>query len=281
MNKKGFSGILIILIAVVAVAVTTFLFFNKQGTPSVKISTDGTGIASSTNNFAATSTTAVNRPSPGSNVSNQQIPKGWQTLMSDKYEFQIAHPTTSTYGGLLFNSECKNPLMSGPTLFDRMKCLGDLFMVRGGGEDQQWSMIMISATEKSPYASLDQWVTVPNPNLHVENIPSGDISSALEKAYAKSKEIYENAAKPGYVPPADEFVAFNKKEENSISIFEIGAIVQGGGRLSYTTLLTNTNSKYVYSIELLLEYSEAAKDFSDNQFIDVYKQMIKSFVVSP
>src|SRR6266496_4505949 len=69
------------------------------------------------------------------------------------------------------------------------------------------------------------------------------------------------------------------KETTKNWLSELGAVVRSGGTLSYTTLLARNESKYAYSVDLLLQFNEAAQKPRDRQYIELYKQLVSIFIL--
>jgi len=201
-------------------------------------------------------------------------PEGWETFISDTFNFHFSYPGASLY--VSSSLGCDNE----PTLFSmRLRCVTGLTYVRGAGENAQYEFIIISAADKDKDASLTlaQWATAPNPDLHLYDIPQGDITGALAKTYVKQKELSENIRNPGYIRPPDEFVTRNERIEKGVEILELGVVLDSGGRLSYTTLLTKSGLGYVYSVELLMEPGKFATKPSDQELIEIYKRIVSTF----
>jgi hypothetical protein len=198
--------------------------------------------------------------------------EGWKTFVSDKYKFHFS------YTGIFLYDNSSLVCDNEPTFFSmRLRCVTGLTYVRGPGEDEQYEFIIISAAAKDVSSTLAQWATAPNPDLHLHNIPQGDITDALAKAYNEQTELSENIRNPQYVRRPDEFVTRNESIEKGVEILELGAVLDSGGRLSYTTLLTKSGLKYVYSIELLMEPGKFATKPSDQELIEIYKKIISTF----
>src|SRR6266446_4271523 len=211
-------------------------------------------------------------PSPALlKTTSVKSPEGWETFVSDTYKFHFSYPGTSLY--VSSSLGCDNE----PTFFSmRLRCVTGLTYVRGPGGDEQYEFIIISAAAKDATSTLAQWATVPNPDLHLHDISQGDITDTLAKAYNEQKELSENIRNPQYVRRPDEFVTHNERTEKGMEILELGAVLDAGGRLSYTTLLTKSSLKYVYSVELLMEPGRFATKPSDQELIDMYKKIIST-----
>ena len=205
-------------------------------------------------------------------TTSSKSPEGWETFVSDMYKFRFSYPGTSF--SVISSLGCDNE----PTFFSmRLRCVTGLTYVRGPGGDEQYEFIIISAAAKDATSTLAQWATTPNPDLHLHVIHQGTITDALAKAYDEQKELSENIRNPGYVRRSDEFVTHNERIEKDVKILELGAVLDSGGRLSYTTLLTKSGLKYVYSVELFMEPGKFATKPSDQDLIEIYKRIVSTF----
>jgi hypothetical protein len=267
---KWYLPIFTILIALVIVLSVGWGFYKNQDfrkpAPQVVAPVIPTHPSSSVSTFST---------SPSPTLLKETLAKsseGWETFVSDMYKFRFSYPGTSLY--ISSSLGCDNE----PTLFSmRLQCITGLTYVRGVGESAQYEFIIISAADKDPTSTLTQWATASNPGLHLHDIPQGDITDALTKTYAEQKDISENIRNPGYVRRPVEFATHNERIEKNMESLELGSVFDSGGRLSYTTLLTKSRLKYVYSVELFMEPGKFATKPSDRELLEIYKRIISTF----
>ena len=236
-----------------------------------------------------------NRIEPATNISNRESSSDRhavgtksesETLAFDNYNFRISYFATSSQGLAPVNVSAYGKTsiqpcnISDSTLFaPQMQCLANLFYLRGPGGDEEDTTIIVSAAIKEASSSLARWIMAHNPDLHLQSIPKGDIADALAAAYLKERDLHTQAWSPAYTSTRDELVTHGERKENSMMISEFGALVDGGGRLSYTTLLTGDGLKYIYSIELLLQFDDKAQKPTDRDYMNLYKQVVSSLTL--
>lgn len=106
---------------------------------------------------------------------------------------------------------------------------------------------------------------------NLEKIPYGNISDALQYTYSSTDR-----------GPNVPTTVITRKEGklNDLSTLELGAITDGGGTLSYTTLLTKDGLGYVYAIELDLQLDRAATTSTDREYIQLYQEMLSTFAIT-
>jgi hypothetical protein len=181
---------------------------------------------------------------------------GWRRLVVDKYKFQVDYPDT---GWSFF---------SGDNIADPTVPLGaplyvaNVYTVRlaglGAHQDQENITIVIAVYNSSPRVSLSEELS--NAINDLQSAPQGSIEDVLAKAYEGGSGVLSYEA---------------TTTSDSTAIARLGAVVDGGGRLSYTTFLKRPGSNFIYAVELQLEFD---KQQDDSKYVQIYKQLLSSFV---
>ncbi|MGA8430375.1 MAG: hypothetical protein WB729_11185 [Candidatus Sulfotelmatobacter sp.] len=205
----------------------------------------------------------VNDASNTSSSSEQQVPSGWRSVTSDEYRFKMSYPEDSLPGGI---AQCR---VRASTLF-AIPCVTDFYFPRTvDGDCCEEVTIVVSVADRLGSPTLSRWMTLSNPAISLTTIPQGKIAGALAEAYLH----------PQIADTPVQAITQNEEQQSDLSVLGLGAITNGGGELSYATLLTQSSSQYVYVIELVLQFDKAATSPSDNQIINTYNQMLSSFVI--
>jgi len=203
----------------------------------------------------------ITQPPPPTQTDN--IPADWLIYSDEKYKFEIGYPKDNFV------------LLNGPTLgfFTRWKPVLNqinIFASRVIGRTESYrgepieSPIVIAFYDK-PASTLNQWLAQGYKSYG--NEPSaaerGDIETALSKAYQGQ---------------TNKIVAYLETKDQNIDRREVGTVWQNGAAFAYSTFFTKDDRPYIYEIGFALEYyGEENVDPSDREYIDIYKQIVRSF----
>ncbi len=151
------------------------------------------------------------------------------------------------------------------------------------GEVMGQTGINIGVFSKSATSSLEQWVSTTLDVPGLQTIPKGNIVDALNEAYAELDKIYAEETTPGYdysIHWPDQAVTYNEREQDGVTISQVGVITGDGGILSYMTFLAPNGGNYVYAVELYL-YDYHGRDNvvpTDADYINIFNKMLSSIV---
>ncbi len=216
----------------------------------------------------SSSTVLVSTTAQSSSSSGKPLltPPGWTTFVSEKFGFQISYPNEPDKFLLWHDcgTEATLPLEASG------RCAINFFTVRNPGENQEDITIVVTVYQKDPAMLLAKWISSGLPAL--QGVPKGDVFQALAEAYGSE----QGASAPGKI------LTHTENDQKDMSQYEVGAVVGGGGTLSYTTLIARNQSKYVYSVELLMQFNDAAGSptASDRQYVELYKRILSTLVIS-
>lgn len=188
----------------------------------------------------------------------------WDTLNFDDNHLHVSYPTVGLPGGVPMCNIRNSTVFAIP-------CITNFFFQRTVSNDDccEDAVVIISKDEKEPSSTLPLWVETTAPSLSLNHVPTGTIEDALAQAYASKDR--------GGSLYSVKIITTTERLENGSLDLELGAIVDGGGRLSYLTLLQSPSGDEVYAIELVLEYDAAATSPTDQQYIAMYQRMVATF----
>jgi hypothetical protein len=181
--------------------------------------------------------------------------QGWRRLGVDKYKFQVDYPES---GWSFFSGDD----IADPTVsLSAPLYVANLYTVRlvglGSHQDQENITIVIAVYNSAPRVSLSEELS--NAINDVQSVPQGSIEDVLAKAYDGGSGVLSYEA---------------TTTSDSTAIARLGAVVDCGGRLSYTTFLKRPGSNFIYAVELQLEFDQQQ---NDAEYVQIYKKMLSSF----
>ncbi len=203
---------------------------------------------------APTHSSAEASPSPLI-IPPEQSLKNWRRYENAEYRFSISYPPDWTLTRSIVGPSLSYPARTVVNLYTSR-------VINPTYPDQQSVVMTVAVYDRPAAPSIQQWLST---NYHTDlgTVKSGYIDEALAGAYAGEQGI----------------VSYDESEAGSKTTYELG-IVREDGRLSYTTIiLDKAQPRYVYAIEILLEFEKDQNMVQppDSTFVAVYKKVISTF----
>jgi hypothetical protein len=202
---------------------------------------------------ASSSIQASGTPPSSSSTKQSGVPPEWQILKVDQYRFQVSYPR-----GWLLTKNVTDANNAYPTRY-----FANLVSTRPDASGQEMTVPFVIAAYDAPSVPISQWLDRAY-HTNVDRLEKGSIETVLANSYA---------IKPGLV--------YDDAKKGSLDLYELGS---SGPDLDYATYITSRSSTYVYLIEMQLPLGVAGggsqPDEYDKAFLEFYKKMISSFVIT-